>query len=462
MEKKYNGNVTYDTIKLVQEGKFDEAKKLMIDNNHNEALFMSSIEKVPLTDNMLNFINSFEEPKWKQYVSFMDKKSTLKFLDFAQKNNVNLFEKVNSHNDARLIDVTMGLLIDNYSHNTIDFFKAIKPITIAKALEKDDTLLIVKQWLEKYVDFDDYNKNPVSSTDLLIEKFNAVGMCGLITQENQKILFGRSEFTRKIFALNSEKANELFNQYNDFFKNKDELLDTKILLDFYHHNELNDFSLKRLEKAVETKKFNPNYSLLHKTTIENINKGEFAFSLLINSPKYSIFKGLLKNKLLSTNLYNSTDNSNAPTVFERFITNNLGRNDKKNEVTHFYNVLNEFDILQSYGIEPKANLSSRKQMDDILDRFLGIEESRQFFGEKEKVKIDKDVEELAREIGFHPVQAQKLIAFLDKRYNFSPDLESEQKKSDNEKAIRKSWSELMDKVVFVQEVKEQNTNKLKM
>lgn len=458
MKNKYNGNVKYDTIKLVQEGKFDEAKKLMVDNHHNETLFISSIENVPPNDSILNFINSFEDPKWKHYVPFLNKESTLKFFEFAQQNHVNLFEKTNEHNDTRLIDLIKVRLIGSYGNNTTDFFKSITTETISKALLQEDTFLIVKDWLEKHVNISDYN-NPHSATEILLDKLNTPG---LISPENHEKIFTRNNFTKQLLDLNYKDAEQLFAKYSNLFSNKDELTDTRILLSFYNHGEMNEFVSTRFKNAIETKTFNPNYDLLHPTTKENIKRGEFGFSLLMSSPKYALLKDLLDNKLLPTDLYNSQDNDQEPTFFERFLGNNILNYKNKNNIEYFFNVLQEVEVLQNYGIEKKINLASRERTDQILEKFLGVEESRSFWGSGEKVKIDKDVEELAMAIGLHPFEAQKLIAFLDKRYNFSPDAQLEETKANDEKAMKDAWNNLMNQVVFTKELKKENTNKPKM
>ncbi len=446
-------NVDYDIKKMVSEGKFDEAKEIMAKNHYKQAGVISIFRDSKADDNILNFINTFEEPQWKHYVPFLNKESALKFFDFAQKNNVDLFQKVNEHNDARLIDITMGRTMDIFN-NPSEFFKNITVETIGKALEKEDTFLIVKQWLEKYTQL----KTEYGSTDatkFLLDKLNTPG---LISEENYKKIFTRNEFTRKILELSYKEADELFNRYPNFFKNKEELTDTRILLSFYHHGDLNESISTRFKNAIETKNFNPNYDIMHATTREHIQRGEFAFSLLMDSPKYTILKQLLDNKMLPTDLYNCPDNTREPTFFERFLSNNIRTYKKKNNIEHFFNILQEVEVLQNYGIEKKSNLTSREQMNEMLEEFLGIERSRGFFSRSEKVKIDNDIEELAREIGFHPVQAQKLIEFLDKRYNFAPDAVLEQKKSQDEQTIRNSWENLMSQVVFTQELKNENNN----
>lgn len=78
-----------------------------------------------------------------------------------------------------------------------------------------------------------------------------------------------------------------------------------------------------------------------------------------------------------------------------------------------------------------------------------------------KVKINKEIEDLAFDMGLHPVQAQKLVAFLDKRYNFTPDLATQQKVSDDEKQIRETWNELMNQVIFTKEPTSENKKTIK-
>lgn len=443
-------NVDYDIKKLVNEGKFDDAKEIMAKNHYNQTLATSLFRDNPTNENILNFINSFETPNWKHYVPFLSKDSTLKFFEFAQQNHVNLFEKTNEHNDLRLIDLVKDKLTGSFGHDASLFFKALTTATISKALLQEDTFLMVKEWLEKDVYLSEYN-NPNSSTHILLEKLNT---SGLVNEENHQKLFYRNNFTKQLLELNYNDTEKLFNKYPNFFSNKEELLDTKALLSFYHHGELKDFAAQRLEKAIETKKFNPNYEILHGTTKDNILKGEFGFSLIMESPKYAVLKKLLDNKLLPTALYNCSHNDQEPTFFERFLANNLQTYKKKNDKEYFFNMLQEIELWQNYGVEKRVNITSHEKMNTFLEKFLGIEETRGFFMGSEKVKIDKDIEELARDIGLHPIQAQKLVEFLDKRYDFTPDLK---KSSENEQQIRSAWNNLMNQVIFKEEVKNNQT-----
>jgi hypothetical protein len=450
------GNVDYDIKNLVQAGNFEKAKDLMVANHYLEESAIAIFRDMKPTENILNFINSFEKPNWKHYVPFLNKESTFTFLDFAQKNHINLFEKINENNDARIIDINMTKLT-GYYNDTSDFFNSITTETISKALLQEDTFLIVKQWLEKYVNISDYN-NRYSSTHILLDKLNTPG---LLSEENYQKIFTRSNFTKQLLELNSNDAEELFKKYSNLFKNKEELIDTRVLLSFYHHGELNDYSTQKLKEAIKTKKFNPNYDLLHETTQINIQRGEFGFSLMMDSPKYDLLKQLLDNNLLPTNLYNCPDNDREPTFFERFFCNNIRKHSKKNDVGYLLTVVKEVESLQQYGVEKKSNLTSREKLNDILEEYLGIEEDRGFFRKNEKIKINKDIEELARDIGFHPVQAQKLVEFLDKRYNFTPDLEATQRINNNEKQIREIWNDLMSQINFTQELESQNKKIMK-
>lgn len=70
----------------------------MLENNYTEDSFIHSLQNVQPTDNILTFIHSFEKPNWKYYIPFFNKESTFKFLEFAQTNDVNLFEKANDIN----------------------------------------------------------------------------------------------------------------------------------------------------------------------------------------------------------------------------------------------------------------------------------------------------------------------------------------------------------------------------
>lgn len=214
---------------FVNEGNFIEAKKIMNEYDHDEQWFIISSTLRKPTDNIIKFMNSFEKPKWEYYVSSLSIENGLKFLELAQKNNINLFGKINNNNKQNKYQLNLDMSSLGLCKN--DVFKVITKETIEQAFIDNQSFNTIKKWLRSYVFITPEKPTKNKNLNYMYEKnkmlahtlFEKLNTPEIAKSKNYKKLFTLNNFTQQLLDLNENDFNDLTDKYVYLFSNKEYL-----------------------------------------------------------------------------------------------------------------------------------------------------------------------------------------------------------------------------------------------